>query len=106
MIIDIYKELNMHIKQFAEITNPEIWDLSEKDDIIIAKEGSKDQRVLINFNTYESLKNTLFRLQQQISDLDDESYDWSPHVNDFNDILKNSNFKEVKPNHFEKLAKK
>jgi hypothetical protein len=65
----------MRVKQFAELTNPEIWDLSENDDIIIAKEGSKDQRVLINFKTYESLKKTLLNLQQQVTIAYDESYD-------------------------------
>lgn len=37
----------MLIKEFTDLKNPEIWDLSETDDIIITREDSDDQRVLI-----------------------------------------------------------
>jgi len=46
----------MRIKRLADITDPEIWKLSESEDIIITKQGSNDQRVLLNYKTYQAIK--------------------------------------------------
>lgn len=89
----------MLIKEFADIKNPEIWDLSETDDIIITKEDSDDQRVLINFKTYKDLKEMLLKLQQQdsSSNLADQ-FDFNPHLQDFIDILNHDQFEDITDN--------
>jgi len=86
----------MLIKQFTEMRNPKIWDLSENDDIIITRKGQNEQRVLINFKTYEAMKKTLANrkhLSQQSQSAD--SFDLSPYLQDFIDILQNDEFEDI-----------
>ena len=86
----------MLIKEFADIKNPEIWDLSKNDDIIITKEDSDDQRVLINFKTYKNFKNMLLKLQQQNWDLKlADQFDFNPYLQDFIDILNHDQFEDI-----------
>ena len=89
----------MLIKRFNEIKDLEIWDLSETDDIILTKEDSDDQRVLINFKTYKDLKEMLLKLQQQDSgsNLADQ-FDFNPHLQDFIDILNHGQFEDITDN--------
>ncbi len=98
----------MLIKEFADIKNPEIWDLSETDDIIITREGSDDQRVLINFKTYRDLKEMLLKLQQQDSDSKSaDQFNFNPHLQDFIDILNHDQFEDItdEGNYFQNLAR-
>jgi hypothetical protein len=86
----------MLIKQFTEITDPEIWDLSENDDIIITREGSKDQRVLINLKTYQAVKDMLMQFQQQDSDSGlAAKFDFNPYLQDFIDVLNYDQFEDI-----------
>lgn len=89
----------MLIKKFVDIKNPEIWDLSKTDDIIITKEDCDDHRVLINFKTYKDLKEMLLKLQQQnsSSNLADQ-FDFNPHLQDFIDILNHDQFEDITDN--------
>ena len=97
----------MLIKQFTELRRTEIWGLAENEDIIITRKGSNEQRVLINFKTYESMKKALFRLQQQVSLASaTDDMDWSPYLQDFEDIFDSGNFKDVDNNHFVNLARR
>jgi len=97
----------MLIKQFTEMRDPKTWDLAKDEDIIITRKGTAEQRVLINYKTYESIKKMLFRLQRQLElTFEDDDIDWLPYIQDFKDVLETSNFKEIEPDYFENLARK
>ena len=98
----------MLVKQFTEMRNPQTWDLAEHEDIIITRKGKNEQRVLINFKTYEKLKKTFFWLQEQISQENEteDNIDWSLYIQDFKDILNSGRFKKVGDNYFENRARR
>jgi hypothetical protein len=99
-------ESEMLIKQFTEITDPEIWDLSENDDIILTREGCKEQRVLINLKTYQAFKDMLLQFQQQDSGLAAQ-FDFNPYLQDFIDILNHDKFEDITDDdsYFQNLAR-
>ena len=99
----------MLIKEFADIKNPEIWDISENEDIIITKENTDHKRVLINYDNYKILKDALNQYRQnQLVIKDADEFDLNPHLEDLNTIVKNGNFKDItdQPHYFENLARK
>jgi len=99
----------MLIKEFDDIKNPEIWDLSETEDIIITKENTDNKRVLINYDHYKILKNTLNQYRQNpLTVKDADEFDLNPHLEDLDTIVKNGNFKDItdQPYYFENLARK
>lgn len=86
----------MLIKPFTEITAPNTWELSENDDIIITREGSKNQRVMINVKTYQAFKEMLLQFQQQDSDSNFAAQiDFNPYLQDFIDILNHDQFEDI-----------
>jgi len=98
----------MLIKKFADLKKPEIWDLSETDDIIFTKEDCDDHRVLINFKTYKNLKEMLLKFQQQDSDLKvANQFDFNPYLLDFIDVLHHDQFEDItdKDNYFQNFAR-
>ena len=99
----------MKIKNFSDLSDPNIWDLSEHDDIIIIKENSNQQRVLMNFESYKILKeasNQYYQSQLRIND--DDQFDLNPYLENLNTIVKAGNFKDItdQPHYFENLARK
>jgi len=98
----------MLIKEFADLKRAEIWDLSETNDIIITKEDSDDQRVLINYKTYQKPKEMLFKLQQQNSDtMLADQFDFNPFVQDFTDIFHKDKSEDItdKDNYFQNFSR-
>ncbi len=93
----------MLIKQFTDLSNPELWKLSEKDDVIINKEGSNEQRVLINYETYKSIKETVTGSKHHA-----DPFDLNPFLQDFIDILQNDQFEDITNNdhYFENFVRK
>jgi len=85
----------MLIKEFTEMTDPEVWNLSENDDIIIFRKDSNQQRVLINYKTYQNLKDSLIKLQQQNSNSLTTQFDLNPYLQDFIDIIQNDQFEDI-----------
>ena len=86
----------MLIRESKQNISPEVWALSEKDDVIFTKENSDDQRVLINYKTYESMKQSLTnykQLNQKPSSA--ETFDLNPHLQDLIDIVKNDQFEDI-----------
>jgi len=99
----------MLIKEFADIKNPEIWDLSENEDIIITKENTDHKRVLVNYDNYIILKDALNQNRQKpLTVKDADEFDLNPHLEDLNIIVKNGNFKDItdQPHYFENMARK
>jgi len=99
----------MLIKKFTDIKNPEIWDLSENEDIIITKENTDKKRVLVNYDIYKTLKDALNQYRQhQLAVKDADEFDLNPHLKDLNAIVKNGNFKDItdQPYYFENMADK
>ena len=99
----------MLIKEFADMKNPEIWDLSETEDIIITKENTDHKRVLINYNNYEILKDALNQYRQNpLTVRDADEFDLNPHLEDLNTIVNNGNFKDItgQPHYFENVLQK
>jgi PHD/YefM family antitoxin component YafN of YafNO toxin-antitoxin module len=99
----------MLIKEFADMKNPEIWDLSETEDIIIIKENTDQKRVLIDYDNYKILKDALNQYRQNpLTVRDADEFDLNPHLEDLNTIVKNGNFKDItdKPHYFENMARK
>ena len=99
----------MLIKEFADINNPEIWDLSENEDIIITKKNTHHKRVLVNYDNYKILKDALNQYRQnQFMIRDVEDFDLNPHLEDLSTIVKNGNFKDItdQPHYFENMAHK
>ena len=99
----------MLIKEFDDIKNPEIWDLSENEDIIITKKNTDHKRVLINYDAYKVLKEALNQYHQnQLIVKDTDEFDLNPHLEDLNTIVKNGNFKDItdQPHYFENVLRK
>lgn len=99
----------MLIKEFTDIKNPEIWDLSETEDIIITRKNSSHKRVLINYENYKILKDALNQYRQHLLTAKDaDEFDLNPHLEDLNTIVKQGNFKDItnQPHYFENLARK
>ena len=99
----------MLIKEFSEIMDKEIWDLSENEDIIITKENTDNKRVLVNYDNYKILKDALNQYRQKpLTVKDAEEFDLNPHLEDLNTIVKNGNFKDItdQPHYFENMARK
>jgi len=99
----------MLIKEFADMKNPEIWDLSENEDIIITKENTDNKRVLVNYDNYKTLKDALNQYRQdQLRVNDADQFDLNPHLEDLNTIVRNGNFKDItdQPHYFENMARK
>jgi len=99
----------MLIKQFNEIKDLEIWDLSENEDIIITKENTNNKRVLVNYDNYKTLKDALNQYRQnQLKINDSDQFDLNPHLEDLNTIVKNGNFKDItdQPHYFENMARR
>ena len=99
----------MRVKQFIEISDPEIWDLSKNEDIIITNENPNDQRVLVNYENYKKIKNALkqyTRNERTVKDADE--FDLNPFLEDLNTIVKNGHFEDItdQPNYFEKMARR
>jgi len=96
----------MLTKQFTDLSNPELWKLSEKDDVIINKEGSNEQRVLINYETYKSIKEAVAVSKHHAHSAD--SFDLNPYLQDFIDILQNDQFEDITNNdhYFENFVRK
>lgn len=83
----------MLIKEFSDINNPEIWDLSETEDIIITKENTDNKRVLTNYDHYKILKASLDQYRQnQLTLKGADEFDFNPHLEHLNTIVKNGNF--------------
>ncbi|MFZ5517332.1 MAG: hypothetical protein ACOY90_11875 [Candidatus Zhuqueibacterota bacterium] len=99
----------MRIKQFNNISDSDIWDLSKTDDIIFTKEGSEEQRVLINFETYKAIKKALAN-RSKISDnlTAAESFDLNPFLQDLIDIVNTDQFEDITDNdhYFENFVRK
>ncbi len=99
----------MLIRESKKNISPEIWALSEKDDVIITKENSAEQRVIINYKIYESIKQALTdrkKIKQQSNSA--ESFDLNPYLQDFIDILQNDQFEDITDDdhYFENFARK
>ncbi len=99
----------MQIKQFNNISDSDIWELSKTDDIIITKEGSEEQRVLINFETYKAIKQALAN-RSRISDnlARAESFDLNPFLQDLINIVNTDQFENITDNdhYFENFVRK
>ena len=86
----------MQVKQFNKIADPEIWALSETDDVIITKGDSNEQRVLINYKTYQTIKQALAnRSKSNTTSMSADSFDLDPFLQDFIDILNNDQFEDI-----------
>ena len=99
----------MLIKEFADMKNPEIWDISENEDIIITKENTNTKRVLVNYDAYKALKEALNQYRQNpLTVRDADEFDLNPHLEDLNTIVKNGNFKDItdQPHYFENVLQK
>jgi hypothetical protein len=98
----------MQIKQFNEMVSPDIWDLSATDDIILTRKDREDQRVLINYKTYQTLKEAISQLQQADSELTlMNQFDLNPYLQDFIDILNQDQFEDITDddNYFRNVAR-
>ena len=98
----------MLVKEFADIKNPEIWDISENEDIIIIKENTNTKRVLVNYDAYKTLKEALNQYRQnQLTIKDADEFDLNPHLEDLKTIVKNGNFKDItdQPHYFENMVR-
>jgi hypothetical protein len=74
----------------------DIWDLSKTDDIILTRKDREDQRVLINYKTYQTFKDLLFQIQQSDSGLtSSHQFDLNPHLQDLIDILNQDQFEDI-----------
>ena len=93
-------------KNFAEITNPETWDLSKNEDIIFTKDKTKNCRVLVNYQKYKISIDTLYQYHQNQSN--EINFDLNPYLDELNEIVKNDNFKDItdQPNYFENMVHK
>lgn len=99
----------MTIKNLKELTSPDIWELSENEDILIRKDESDDYRVLVNFKDYQTLKDALARYhQQQFRVNDTESVDLNFYLEDLKKIVTTGHFEDVtdQPQYFETIARK
>jgi hypothetical protein len=98
----------MQIKQINEMVSPDIWDLSATDDIILTRKDREDQRVLINYQTYQRLKQAISQLQQADSSMAiQDQFDLNPLLQDFIDILNQDQFEEITDddNYFRNFAR-
>ena len=99
----------MLIKNFADLKKIEIWNLSENEDIIITKKNTNNKRVLVNYDSYKTLKEALNQYHQnQLKVNEADQFDLNPHLEDLNTIVKNVNFKDItdQPHYFENMARK
>ena len=99
----------MQVKQFSEISDPETWDLSQNEDIIITKKILNDQRVLVSYENYKKLKNALKQSKQnELKARDAEEFDLNPFLDELNTIVKNGHFEDItdQPDYFEKMARR
>ena len=92
----------MLVKRYDDIHDPEIWERADNEDIIVTKPGTNEQRVLINWDTYQKYKQVLYWLQKQISheSKTDSDIDWEEELPTLNDILNNSTFKKATAGYF------
>lgn len=90
------KGSHLLIKAFADIKKPEIGDISENEDIIITKENTNTKRVLVNYDVYKTVKEALNQYRQNALTVKDaDEFDWNPHLEDLNTIVKKGNFKDI-----------
>jgi len=86
----------MLIRESKKNISPEMWALSEKDDVILTKENSPDQRVVVSYKNYKALKKAL--ADQKMSGQESspaESFDLNPHLQDLIDIVENGQFEDI-----------
>ena len=94
-------------ENFSNITDPQIWELSENDDIILSKDDSTEHRVLVNYENYKALKDLITQLKShQLIIKDSDEFDLNPHLEDLNAIVKSGQFEDIsdQPHYFKKMA--
>ncbi len=88
------KENIMIIKKLSEIQDPQIWNLTEHEDIIITREGSSGQRVLLDLKTYQALKESATKLPSQTMEIKTVNFELNPNLQSYLDRLQNNTLEQ------------